>query len=159
MSGKPKFVCLCKRGLVLPPCFKFLQISFLFVYLGDLDHLKSFQWSLVITYMDKCSNNLLFVYKIFCVPSVFYEVNSLVGTYVVSNLAQYNILKFHLSFNKAHNFNGPKCGPCLPFLCVVWKFHKNPIKPRFICVASSTSLVEVCKWLSSFFKAMFLMVK
>ncbi len=48
-----------------------------------------------------------------------------------------------------------KCGPCLPFLCAVWKFHKIPIKPRFICAASSTSLTDVSKWLCSFFKAMF----
>ncbi len=44
---------------------------------------------------------------------------------------------------------------CLPFLCAVWKFHKNPIKPRFICAASSSSLTDVSKWLCSFFKAMF----
>jgi hypothetical protein len=68
------------------------------------------------------------------------------------------ILKFHLSFNKAHNFKGVKCGPRLPFLCAVWKFHKNPIKPRFICAASSSSLTDVSKWLCSFFKAMFPMV-
>jgi hypothetical protein len=30
---------------------------FLSVPLGDLDHLQSLQCSLVITYMDKCSNN------------------------------------------------------------------------------------------------------
>jgi hypothetical protein len=64
-------------------------------------------------------------------------------------------LKFHFSFNRVHSFNGVKCGPHLPFLCAVWKFHKNPIKPRFICAASSTSLTEVSKWGSSFFKAMF----
>ncbi len=74
---------------------------------------------------------------------------------MVSNLAQSNILKFHLSFYKAHNFKGVKCGPHHPFLCAVWKFHKNPIKPRFICAASSTSLTDVSKWLCSFFKAMF----
>jgi hypothetical protein len=109
------------------------------VPLGDLDHLKSLQWSLVVTY----------------VSSVFSELHSPVGTYVVSNLAQSDILKFHFSSNKAHNFNGVKCGPHLPFLCAVWKFHKNPIKPRFICAASSTSLTEVSRGLSSFFKAMF----
>jgi len=109
------------------------------VPLGDLDHLKSLQWSLVVTY----------------VSSVFSELHSPVGTYVVSNLAQSDILKFHFSANKAHNFNGVKCGPHLPFLCAVWKFHKNPIKPRFICAASSTSLTEVSRGLSSFFKAMF----
>jgi len=117
--------------------------------LGDLDHLKILQQSLVITYMDKCTNNFVFV------SSVFSKLNSPVGTYVVSNLAQSDILKFHLSFNKAHNFNGVKCGPCLLFLCAVWKFHKNPIKPRFICAASSTSLADVSKWLCSFFKAIF----
>jgi hypothetical protein len=40
----------------------------------------------------------------------------------------------------------------------VWKFNKNPIKPRFICAASSASLTEVSKWMSSFYKAIFLMV-
>jgi hypothetical protein len=110
---------------------------------------------LVITYIDKCSNNFVFVCKKFYVSSVFSELNSPVGSYVVSNLAQSDILNFHLSFNKTHNFNGVKCGPHLPFLCAVWKFHKIPIKPRFICAARATSLTEVSKWLSSFFKAMF----
>jgi hypothetical protein len=55
------------------------------------------------------------------------------------------ILSFHLSFNEAHNFKGVKCGPRLPFLCAVWKFHKNPIKPRFICAASSSFLTDVSK--------------
>ncbi len=104
--------------------------------------------------MDKCSNNFVFVCKLFYVSSVFSELNSPVGTYLVSNLGQSDILKFHLSFNKVHNFNGVKCGPCLLFLCAVWKFHKNPIKPRFICAAISTSLTDVSKWLCSFFKAM-----
>jgi hypothetical protein len=56
--------------------------------------------------MDKCCNNFVFVCKKFYVSSVFSELNSPVGTYVVSNLAQSNILKFHLSFNQAHNFKG-----------------------------------------------------
>ncbi len=91
--------------------------SSLSVPLGDLDHLKFLQQSFVITYMDKCCNNFVFV-KSF-VFLVFSELNSPVGAYVVSNLAQSDILKFHLSFNKAHNFKGVKCGPHLPFLCAV----------------------------------------
>ncbi len=51
------------------------------------------------------------------VSSVFSELDSPVGTYVVSNLAQSDLLKFHFSFNKAHNFNRVKCGPHLPFVC------------------------------------------
>jgi len=129
--------------------------TFLSVPLGDLDHLKILQWSFVITYMDKCCNKFVLVCKFFYVSFVFSELNSPVGTYVVSNLAQSDILKFRLSFNKAHNFKGFKCGPHLPFLCAVWKFHENPIKPRFICAASSTSLTDVSKWLCSFFKVMF----
>jgi hypothetical protein len=93
--------------------------------------------------MDKCSNNFGFVCKKFYVSSVFSELNSPAGTYAVSNLAQSDILKSHLSFNKVPNFNGVKCGLCLLFLYAVWKFHKYPIKPRFICAASSTSLTEV----------------
>ncbi len=116
------------------------QQSLVIIYMDKCsNNLKSLQWSLVITYMDKCSNNFVFVCKKFYVSSVFSELNSPVGTYVVSNLAQSDIPKFHLSFNKAHNFNGVKCGPSLLFFCAVWKFHKNPIKTRFICAASSTS--------------------
>jgi hypothetical protein len=66
----------------------------------------------------------VFVCKKFYVSSVFSELNSPVGAYVVSNLAQSDILSFHLSFNKAHNFEGVKCGPRLPFLCAVCKFIK-----------------------------------
>ncbi len=86
---------------MLPPCFKPLLILLLTVPLGDLGHLKSLQLSLVITYMHKCSNNFVFVCKKFYVSSVFSELNPPVGTYMVSNLAQSDILKFHLSFNKA----------------------------------------------------------
>ncbi len=111
--------------------------SSLSVPLGGLDHLKTLQQSLVVTYMDKCSNNFVFVCKKFYVSSAFSELNSPVGTYVISNLAQSDILKSHLSFN------GVKCGLCLPFLCAVRKFRKKPIKPRFICAASSISLTEV----------------
>jgi hypothetical protein len=62
--------------------------SSLSVPLGDLDHLKFLQQSFVITYMDKCCNNFVFVYKFFYVSFVFSEFNSLVGAYVVSDLAQ-----------------------------------------------------------------------
>jgi len=82
-------------------------------------------------------------------------LNSPISAYVVSNLAQSNIPKFHFSFNKVHNFQGVKCSPHLPFLCAVWKFHKNPIKPRFICATSFSFLTNVFKWLCSFFKATF----
>ncbi len=97
----------------------------------------------------------MFICKKFYVSFIFSKLNYLVGAYMVSNLAQSNILKFHLSFNKAHNFKGVKCGPCLPFLCTVWKFHKTPIKPRCICATSSTSLTHVFKWPCCFFKVMF----
>ncbi len=72
--------------------------SSLSVPLRDLDHLKILQRSFVITCMDKCCNNFVFVCKKFYVSSVFSELNFPVGAYVVSNLAQSDILKFHLSF-------------------------------------------------------------
>ncbi len=74
---------------------------------------------------------------------------------MVSNLAQSDIPKFHLSFNKVQKFQGVKCSPRLPFLCVIWKFHKNPIKPTFICAANSSSMTDVSKWLCYFFKTAF----
>jgi hypothetical protein len=68
--------------------------SSLFVHLGDLDHLKSFQCSFIITYMDKCSDDFVVVHKKLYISSVFFKLNSPVGTYKVSNLAQSEILKF-----------------------------------------------------------------
>jgi len=128
VSGKPKFFCLYKRRLVLlPSCFKPLLILLCLFSLEDLNQLKILQWSLVIIYMDKCCNNFVFVCKKFYVSFVFSELNSPVGTYVISNLVQSDILKFHFSFNKAHNYKGVKCGLCFPSICVVWKLHKNPI--------------------------------
>lgn len=48
-------------------------------------------------------------------------------------------------------FSGEKCGPCLQFLFTVWKFHENPSKSRYgFLHSSSTSLIEVFKWLNSF---------
>ncbi len=84
------------------------------VLLQDLDHLKSLQRSLV----DKCSNDFVFVCKKFYVSSVFFELNSPVAMYVVSNLAQSEILKSHLSFNKAHNFSGIKCAVSISLCCL-----------------------------------------
>jgi hypothetical protein len=95
VSGKPKFFCFLQKRTCASSSDSSLSVP-----LGDLDHLKSLQRSLVITYMDKCSNNFVFVCKKFYVSSVFSKLISAVGTYVVSNLAQSDILKFHLSFNK-----------------------------------------------------------
>jgi hypothetical protein len=81
---------------VLPLWFKTSSDSSLSVPFGDLDHRKILQRYFVITCMDKCWNNFLFVCKKFYISSVFSDLNSPVGAYVVSILAQSNILKFHL---------------------------------------------------------------
>jgi hypothetical protein len=97
-----------------------VQTSFnssLFLHLGDLDHLKILRWSLVIAYMDNHSNNFVFVCKKFYVSSLFFELNSHIGTYVAFDLAQYDILKFHHSFNKAHNSKGEVWSSSLVSLC------------------------------------------
>jgi hypothetical protein len=60
--------------------------SSLSVPLGDLDRQKILQRSLVITSMDKCCNNFVFICKQIYVSSIFFELNSLVGAHVVSNL-------------------------------------------------------------------------
>jgi len=44
--------------------------------------------------MDKCSDDFVVVRKKLYVSSVFFKLNSPVGTYKVSNLAQSEILKF-----------------------------------------------------------------
>jgi hypothetical protein len=44
--------------------------------------------------MDKCSDDFVVVHKKLYISSVFFKLNSPVGTYKVSNLAQSEILKF-----------------------------------------------------------------
>jgi hypothetical protein len=39
------------------------------------------------------------------------------------------------------------------FLCSVWKFHITPINLRFICAPNPSSLTDVSKWLSVFYKS------
>jgi hypothetical protein len=105
--------------------------------------------------MDKCCDSFVFLCKNFYVSSVFSELNSPVRAYVVSDLARSNLLSLPLSFIEAHDFKGVACGLRLKFLCAVWKFRKNPIKPRFICAAGSHSLTDVSECMCSFFEAMF----
>ncbi len=68
---------------------------------------------------------------------------------MVSNLAQCEILKSHLSFKKAHNFSGEKCFVfCFIVLFGSWiKIQLN--RDLFVQPAS---LTEVSKWLSSVYK-------
>jgi hypothetical protein len=132
--------------------------SSLSVPLGDLDHLKILQQSLGITYMDKCCNNFVFVCKkfiflLFSLSLILLLVH--MWSPILPSLIFWNFVYLLIRLIILEVL---KCGPHLQFLCAVWKFHKNPIKPRFICAASSTSLTDVSKWLCSFFKAMFPMV-
>ncbi|KAH7429047.1 hypothetical protein KP509_09G028400 [Ceratopteris richardii] len=60
------------------------------------------------------------------------------------------VISSHQDFCKSYGF---KLYQNLPFLYTVWKFHKNPIKPRFIAASCNTSLTDVSKWLSNCFKA------
>jgi hypothetical protein len=63
--------------------------------------------------MDKSSKlffKLFLQNNFFCkqlfVSSVSFELYSPAGMYEVSNFSESEILKVHLSFNKAHNFSG-----------------------------------------------------
>ncbi len=62
--------------------------SSLSVTSSKLDCLKSFQCSFVITYMDKCCTNFIFVRKLCYVSLFFFELNSPIGMYQVSNLRE-----------------------------------------------------------------------
>ena len=117
---------------------------------SDLVALKKFHRDFVISYVDKCSNNFVFTCKKFYLECLLSEVNSSSQTYSRCSLSSQDVLLKHQDFCKSFGF---KCNPTLPFLYAVWKFHKNPIKPRFIVASCNTSLTDVSKWLSHCFKA------
>ncbi len=76
-------------GLTILPSFSLSSFS---VPSVGLNHLKRFQLSFVIAYIDMYSNNLIFLEKHY-ISSVSFELNSLVGMSEVLNLAQSEILK------------------------------------------------------------------
>jgi hypothetical protein len=91
----------------------------------DCTHLKRFQRSFVITYMDKCSNNFVFLSEALgCVS--FNDIISLEDTHVKSRLSE-SAVKFFivLSTLLLGKVLKAKCGPCLPFLFAVWMFDKD----------------------------------
>jgi hypothetical protein len=102
---------------------------------------------------NNCCINFVVCEKL-CILQFSLSLIHPVGMYEISSLAESEILRIHHSFSKAQNFSGQECGLCLLFLCAVWKSHKNPVKLRFICASSCTSLTNVSKWLSSFHKAL-----
>ena len=86
--------------------------------------------------------------KIYYLECLLKEVDS--STYSECSFSPRNVILKHQDFSKSSNF---KCHRKLPFLYLVWKFHKNPLKPRFIATSCNTSLTDVSKWLSHCFKA------
>ena len=72
------------------------------------------------------------------------------STYNNCSISPQDVILKHQNFYKSLGF---KCHSSLPFLYTVWKFHKNPLKPRFIAASCNTSLTDVSKWLSHCFKA------
>lgn len=117
---------------------------------SDLVALRKFHRDFVISYVDKCSNNFVFTCKKFYLECLLGEVNSSSQTYTSCPLSPQEVILKQQDFCKSLGF---KCNPCLPYLYTIWKFHKNPKKPRFIAASCNTSLTSVSKWLSHCFKA------
>jgi hypothetical protein len=86
--------------------------------------------------------------------SVFSELNSPIGAYVVSNLAQSDILSFHLSFNKAHNLKVLSVALLSRFFVQFGSFIKIQLNLDLF-VQPALVLCLMFLWLCSFFKAMF----
>jgi len=116
MDGQLKFFCVFRKGLVMSPCFNpFLNFCFYSLRVLNIPFFLK-------THMDMCHDDLF----IFCCFFNFFKPNSPTGTLEVLDLVKSRILKICHSFYKAHNLSGERCGLCLPFLCVVWTFHKCP---------------------------------
>ncbi len=130
--------------------------SSLFVPLRDLDHFKILQWSLVIAYMDKHSNNFLFVCKKFYVSPVFFELIFMsihMWPWILPNLISWIFTTLLIRPIILR-------GSCLAFISRFFMLFGSFIKTQinvhsFIYGSNSTSLTKVSKWLCFFSKAMF----
>ena len=90
--------------------------------------IKAVQDKFVIVPVDKAGNNFGFICKKYYAQILISEIDSS-DTFELANINSNNVKKLFMNFMKRFNII-PSCK--IPFIYCIPKFHKNPVKFRFI---------------------------
>ena len=105
--------------------------------------IKDIQDRFIIMPVDKANSNFGFICKKFYAQILTNEINSN-ETFEVSNINVNNVNKLFSDFLKRLNLS--PCSYKIPFIYCIPKFHKNPVKFRFItssfcCINKDISVI------------------
>ena len=103
-----------------------------------LKELSSLHQHYVLTPVDKASKNIAITCKSFYLKTIFNELQS-GEVYQSTLLSEEDIVKLHHDFTKQFNFNKLSEFNTIPSIYMIPKFHKNPIKFRYIVASKSCS--------------------
>ena len=116
--------------------------------LKDVDvrsELEEIKKKYVITVVDKASKNYAFICKWYYMKVIYKELGKLeeegVDTYIPVAEIENDLIDMHSNFMKRINITLQEDHKSLPFIYWIPKFHKSPVKARFI-IASSRSTTK-----------------
>ena len=114
---------------------------------ADLNALKEFHRDIVVTTIDKCSNNFAFLCKKHYLATCVSELEGN-DTYEETSLSPQQIIDKGRSLNVQNGF-GPSCGDCqgVPNFHIRVKMHKTPVGYRFVCGAQNAPTHRISGWL------------
>ena len=105
-----------------------------------LTELESLHQQYVFTPVDKASKNIAIMCKSFYLQTIFNELKSGEGeVYKSTSMSEEDIVKKHHDFTKQFSFSRLPEFTKIPSIYMIPKFHKNPIKFRYIVASKSCS--------------------
>ena len=122
----------------------------------ELDRLQE---KYVITVVDKAGKNYSFICKWYYMKILYNEIGTLnnnneenINTYERINENDENIIQNQTNFNKSVNIDTKIENKKLPFIYWIPKFHKNPVKARFIVSSSVCATKQMASYISKSLK-------
>ena len=108
-----------------------------------MNKIKDIQNKFIIMPVDKASNNFGFICKKYYAQILINEIDSN-DTFEISNINQYEVKELFINFLKTYKLSPSSFR--IPFIYNIPKFHKNPIKFRFItssfnCINKDCSMI------------------
>ena len=101
----------------------------------------------IITTVDKASNNYSFICKRLYADRLWNELNS--NTFELVNIPQNQLINNAIKFSYRYWINVLPSFLKLPFFFGIPKFHKNPIKFRFITSSVATAFKDIAVMINS----------
>lgn len=102
----------------------------------DRKYLENFKQNFIFVPVDKAASNYAIICKLFYVKKILEELHNK-NSYEKYTLNKKELIKIFSNFANKINYT-PSLHLNLPFLFLTPKFHKNPVKFRFICCTTNS---------------------